>query len=220
MPFALIASVLAAAAAVAAVTPVKVTADGRGVIRPDGGNLVVRAPQAGRVGEVRVGVGRRIEVGDTLVEVAGKRVPSEIAGAVERVDTRLGDVVAEGAPLLTIAPAGPFVGLMALPASARAKLHEGMIVSLDLDELPAKEDGAAIATILHVGSELVSKAEAEALFGRSDAVREPSFLATLRLDRAPRAAGGGFQNGMLFTGTITLEERRAISLLLPPRRGP
>lgn len=214
LPFALIAAALAALSTAAALLPVRVTADGRGVVRAAAGSLVIRAPRAGTVGTVAVRPGLHVARGDALAIVGGETVRSPEAGIVDFVDVREGEFVVGGASLAEVVPtADPLVAFMAVPSELRARLVEGAPARLDLDELPAAEVGVGTATVERVGAQLLSQERARAVLG-ADAPGEPSFLVTLRLDRPPERSAGPFQNGMRFRGSILVEERSALSLLV------
>ncbi len=215
LPFALIAAALVVLSAAVALVPIRVTADGRGVVRAPAGSLVIRAPRPGTVASVRVRPGQHVARGDALAIVGGESVRSPEAGIVDFVDVQEGEFVSSGATLAEVVPtADALVAFMAVPSELRARVAEGAHVRLDLDELPAAEVGVGTATVERVGAQLLSPERARAVLG-ADAPDEPSFLVTLRLDRPPERSAGTFQNGMRFRGSILVEERSALSVLVP-----
>ncbi len=216
LPLGVLAIVLAAGAVAATTLRVQVTATGRGIVRSESGNVVVGCARGGTVTEVRVRAGDAVDAGSPLARVHGEAIVAPIAGSVEYVDVRVGGTLAAGDPVAQIVPKGErLVGTMALPARHRAHLHIGDPVRLDLDEHPATEIGTADATIEHVGTEPLSPARARNLLGDEDAAREPSYVVRLRLGRMPAGSSAAFRSGMTFTGRVTLEEPRAIELVLP-----
>lgn len=208
--FSVLAAALIVAGAVAAATPVFVTAEGRGVALLDGGTVVVRAPRDATVTAVSARAGQLVERGALLVAFDGSAVMAPATGQVDFVDVRPGDVVARGAALAEIVPSDePLVGYVALPVRHRGKVRPGLLIRLRPEGDDA-DDGAETAEIDDVSEQPLSDARAAQIFGAAGVPREPSFLARFRF-----GPGSKLRYGHSFVGEIALGRRSALSIVVP-----
>lgn len=210
VPVGVLLAALAVGVAAAAVVRVDVTAQGRGVVRPEEGSVVVRAAEAGIVTQLGVRPGDTLDADAIVARIGEAPVKTTSAGTVDFVDAHLGDVVSQGTPLLELVPSSDGrVALMAISAAQRSRLAPGTPVRLRFDE-HASDASATTAKVTRVGAQLLTDARARAIFG-AEAPKEPSFLVVLELP-------SGLRSGMLFTGAITVERPTILELVFG-RRG-
>jgi multidrug efflux pump subunit AcrA (membrane-fusion protein) len=197
------------------------TVDARGVVRPEGGLLLVVAPGAGVVATLCDCEGAVREAGDTLALLDGDRqarvaVLAPLRAVIAEVRVRRGERVREGDVICTLIPAeAELVGYLAVPEKQRPRLRLGGRVRIKLDGYPYQEAGIGEGRIRRIGLEWLSEAWERQLQPGAAAGQERSVLVMISLDRLPPGARGSYQNGMQFTGEILLGRQRIARLLLP-----
>jgi len=206
----------------AAVHRVQVHVEGRGLVRPEGGVIVVRAPRAGRIREVRAHDGDATREGAVLVVLGDDDdvVAAQSAGVIDDTTASAGAYVQAGDPLLTIMPdSARLVGFVAFPERDRAALVAGRTMRLRVDAYPYQEHGVGEAKVVRVSPDLVSSKWATQL--RAAGIEATGVvLAEVELTTPPpRASSGGFRPGMLFTGEVIVREQRVATLLFRPLAG-
>lgn len=215
--FGVLAVVFVVALVASVVIRVKVTARGRGIVRPGTGIVVVRAPSSGYVRVIQVDLGQRVRAGEVLARLDGP-VLAPTAGVVDAIPVHLDEFVAAGTPIAKIIPAdGDLVGFLAVPSRYRAYLHRDQFVRLAFEEYPYAEMGFGAGHIRRVSDDIVSHDLARTFLG-DDPLSGPHFLVEVVLDEMPPRADGQFHNGMPFEGMITLRRRRVATLVLQPLR--
>lgn len=141
------------------------------------------------------------------------------AGQVGRVIASVGHTVAAGEPVLTIER--PAEGLFAdIYVSTRNAgfVQVGQPVRLAIDAFPFERYGHVEATVLDVGTAVITPREAEAM-RLPITLAEPSFRLRARLDRATIAAYGRefpLQAGLVGRADLLLDRRPLAALLVDP----
>lgn len=140
-------------------------------------------------------------------------------GQVGRVIASVGHTVAAGEPVLTIEP--PTGGLFAdIYVSTRNAgfVQIGQPVRLAIDAFPFERFGHVEATVVEVGSAVITPREAEAM-RLPITLAEPSFRLRARLDRTSVAAYGRtfpLQAGLVGRADLLLDRRPLAALLIDP----
>jgi len=220
---------------------VRIHSSGRGIIRPEARVLDVRAPVAGVIQSVDVREGDRVLEGEQLLAFseAGlladadranlppnllfrqrERLTVEAAatGIVDRVMVRPGSYAFTGDLLATVVPGdGRLIGYLSLPARDWPYLRPGETVVLKFDAFPWQEMGVGWGTVLRVGADAdPADPEADKVLGAGASV-QGTVRVEVQVDRLPRGAGAAIvQNGMGFTGEVTLRTAKIYELILTP----
>lgn len=216
--FAFLATALAAALVLSAVVRVKVTARGRGIVRPASGVFVVRAPASGYVRVTPVTPGQRVAAGEIVVRMDAP-VVAPVAGVVDAIPVHADEFVTAGTAVAKIVPdSDRLLGYLAIPSRHRAHLRPGQAVRIGFDEFPASEMGYGRGRVRRVGDDLVTPELARSYLAQDPPPVGPHHLVEVELLALPPGARGSYHNGMPFDGVIAVREQRALTLLLRPLR--
>jgi hypothetical protein len=201
-----------------AVTPVRVTARGRGVVRPSAGVVIVRAPAAGVVRVVQAEVGQTVAPGDVLFRT-DVPVVAPVGGTLDALPVHVDEHVGADALVAKIIPAGSdLVGFLAVPARYRAHLVPGQPVRLAFEEFPSSEMGFGRGRVARVGNDLLTPELAQPYLGGIELPAGPNFLVEVELLSMPPRVAAAFRNGMPFEGVVAVREQRILTLLFRPLR--
>lgn len=211
-----LAALFVLAVVVASVVKVNVTARGRGIVRPNVGVAVLRAPVRGtvHVASADLGAGASVEGGTRLFRVGAEWVEAPYDGRLDAWRVMDGTTVDAGAPLAKVIPGAELVAELAIPAEHRGELEAGDEVRLRMDEYPARSAGFGRATVVHVASEPMQAALADPMLATAATLEQPHYLVALDPVAMPPQANADFRSGMTFTGEVVLREQRIIELLL------
>lgn len=198
---------------------VQISVNARGVVRPAGGLLVIRAPVAGSVTVLCDCEGAAQQSGAVIAVIADRQTGSAVSvtapvrGVVANLQIRRGEFVREGDPLGALIPAdAALVGYLAVPERERPRLRVGGPVHIKLDGHPYQEAGIGEGRITRIGVDWLTEAWERDL--KPGPGQDRSVLVEISLDRMPPRAGGAYQNGMQFTGELLVGRRRIARLLL------
>ena len=207
----------------AVVGRVDVNADGRGIVRPENGPTIVRAPRAGHAGRAIARIGDTLGSGGQVMELQADdgdnvTVVAPAAGTLSEMLVDPGMPVQAGDPLFTFIPANAkLVGYVAMPERDRAALLTGKPMRLRVDAFPDQDFGSGEATIRRVSPDLVGARWADQLH---NAGIDPTgmLLVEVSLDKPPprTAPGTTYQPGMLFSGAVVLRRQRIAALAFRP----
>lgn len=199
------------------VARVKITARGRGLVRPRTGVLLVQAPHEGYVRVVLVRVGDVVAPGTVLARL-DEPVVAPVGGLVDAIAVQPNEHVAAGSPIVKIVPLQePLVGFLAIPARYRTHLATGQPVRLAIDEYPSSEMGFGAGRIARISEDVITPELALRYLGAVQP-SEPSFLVEVELGAVPPRATGRFHNSMPFEGIVVVREQLLATLLVRPLR--
>lgn len=141
----------------------------------------------------------------------GASILAPIAGTIGHLPVKLGQVVPQSMPLISIVPQGGFQVRLLIPARSAGIPRAGAKVRILVDALPYKKFGALEGSVASVARSTTSPDDATRELG----VREPYFAVIVRLD-SPNGtlAGLDLRSGMTVIGVVALEQRSLLSWLL------
>jgi multidrug efflux pump subunit AcrA (membrane-fusion protein) len=143
------------------------------------------------------------------------RLRSPAQGRVVHLHVRVGEYVAEGAPVATVIPSNkPLVGYVAMREKDRPRLQPGAKMRLKFDAYPSQEMGFGTGTIRTVGQDLLTESWDKVFSSITGAPMLPSVLVEVSLDEMPSQAKGRFENGMVFTGEVVVGQQAIGAMLL------
>ena len=148
-------------------------------------------------------------------------VRAPVAGYLESVRVRPGDVVQAGQQVAKLIPKEASLEVVAfLAENDRGFVKVGDLEHLEFDRFPRAEFGTLPARIVRVGEALVSMDEIRDVLGDSARLETPSYRVELR---ALRSEGKGaraipLEPGMLLNVRFRLRTRRPITLVFEPLR--
>ncbi len=212
-----IAIVFVVAVVTSAFVRAKITARGRGVVRPADGVVIVRAPAEGVVRSIEASVGQQVRAGDVLLRL-DTPVFAPVAGVIDALPVHRDDYVTVGKPIVKIVPSNrELIGYLALSWRYRAHLSIGQPIRLAFDEYPSSEMGFGEGRIIRISEDVITPELASAYLVENDASQGPRFLVQVALERLPPGATKGpLHNGMPFEGVVPVREQRVLTLLLRP----
>jgi len=201
-------------------------------------DAALRAAEAGRDAEKRTrqelaaidaAHARDLREADALVGEAKARresidlpaqkgaVDAPVAGTIEGLVVRRGDVVRAGQTLAKLMPDSATLHVVAfLPERDRAFVHVGMPAVLELDQYPYAEFGTIPARVTRVGADLASSYEVREAFGDS-AKDDSAAQLRVELDIARNDVRDlAVRPGMMLNVRLTLRRQRVLSLLFAP----
>jgi len=144
-------------------------------------------------------------------------VDTPVAGTIEGLVIRRGDVVHAGQTLAKLMPDAATLHVVAfLPERDRAFVHAGSIAQLELDQYPYAEFGTIPARVTRVGADLASTYEVREAFGDSatDDTRA-QFRVELEVARE-HLRTLSIRPGMMLDVRLTLRRQRVLALLFAP----
>jgi len=144
-------------------------------------------------------------------------VDTPVAGTIEGLVIRRGDVVHAGQTLAKLMPDAATLHIVAfLPERDRAFVHAGSIAQLELDQYPYAEFGTIPARVTRVGADLASTYEVREAFGDSatDDTRA-QFRVELEVARE-HLRTLSIRPGMMLNVRLTLRRQRVLALLFAP----
>lgn len=142
-----------------------------------------------------------------------------MAGVLETLLVKPGDVVPAGAPVGRIVPMGAPMRVVAfLPEKDRAFIREGGAARLELDQLPHAEFGTLPARITRIADDLATTQEIQEAMGEAAKLEGPAFRVELAFEGGAegRMAGLPMRPGMLLQARFILRRQRPIAFLLNP----
>lgn len=144
-------------------------------------------------------------------------VETPVAGTIEGLVVRRGDVVHAGQTLAKLMPDAAALHIVAfLPERDRAFVHPGSIAQLELDQYPYAEFGTIPARVTRVGADLSSSYEMREAFG--DSAKDEGgahFRVELEVARKDLRAVP-LRPGMMLHVRLTLRRQRVLPLLFAP----
>jgi multidrug resistance efflux pump len=169
------------------------------------------------------GVRRRERATRIAAAAAGKdaaRVPlaelvvrAPVAGTIEALSARAGNVVQSGAPLGRVVPdQAPLRVVCFLPQEDRRFVHLGDVARVELDELPKIDFGTIAARVVRISRDLAAESDVgEVLAGEHAA-------SVYRVELEPLSASRELRAGMLLRARFVLRRERPLALLFAPLR--
>lgn len=149
-------------------------------------------------------------------------VVAPVAGTVEAMLVKPGDVLQAGQPVGKLIPGGvPLRVVSFLSERDRASVRLGDAARLELDQLPYGQHGTLRARVVRIADDLASDFEVREAFGESYRIDVPTYRVELDVtDTGPAdAAGVHLRSGMLLYARFTARrERLAVVVLEPLRR--
>lgn len=144
-------------------------------------------------------------------------VDAPVAGTIEGLVVRRGDVVHAGQTLAKLMPDAAALHIVAfLPERDRAFVQPGSIARIELDQYPYAEFGTIPARVTRVGADLASSYEVREAFGDSTSdQRGAQFRVELEIDRADLRTLP-IRPGMMLEVRLTLRRQRVLPLLFAP----
>lgn len=149
------------------------------------------------------------------------RVLAPVAGFLEALVARPGDLLQPGQNIAKIIPDGSPLQVVAFLAEKdRAFVKPGDQVLLELDAYPFTEFGTLKGQVTRIGSDLASLYEVQEALGEAGKLETPGYRVEIELlpDRPKRLSGVKIRPGMLLQARFTLRRQRLITVVLEPLR--
>jgi len=181
-------------------------------------------------------VRRNIEIGELQMQRDGS-VRSEYSGRVAEVMTAPGQVIAQGARLLTIDAdeAGPdLVSISYFPVREGKKIQPGMRIQITPDTVQRERVGGIVGTVSSVSPIPITKEGATGIIGNTELVQslmpDGAYIEVRAQLQADPATTSGYRwsssrgpdmkltAGLTHSTRVTLEGRAPISYFLPSMR--
>jgi multidrug efflux pump subunit AcrA (membrane-fusion protein) len=206
------------------------TVTGAGMIVPAGGFVDIGTSVSGRVTQVLVGPGDRVQRGQPVATVAFgndavEQVLATVPGTVATIVARQGGITEPGTPLLTIDPATADVAIGFLPATEGSQVRTGMAAEVSVASFPRSQYGYITGTVKSVALLPATLDRIQILVGGNDQLPEyftasgPVLEVTVALDvDADTASGYAWTTGdgppdKVFTGELA-----SVSVIISDRR--
>jgi membrane fusion protein len=140
-----------------------------------------------------------------------------VAGTIAGINSRLGQLVAPGAPIVTIAPAGALVAELMIPTSAAGHVETGQSVRLMVDAFPFQKFGFLRGRIVEVSNAPVPSSDLPLQPGQLPP--SPSYRLRVAIDPvslAEHESHGRLSPGMTVKADIVTARETGLGLIFKP----